>query len=144
MQKVTASNSLSSTGGCDVSRHRDIPNPADALLACWRGSAQRQMSPDDRRVVLATITPAGRALADEATTARAKIAANARWAHPMARADQADAARSAIYARLERQVDPAGQLPPDERDRLVRAAAHALSARLNNAKTRKRRHPVSG
>jgi DNA-binding MarR family transcriptional regulator len=27
------------------------------------------MSPDDRRVVLATITPAGRALADEATSA---------------------------------------------------------------------------
>jgi hypothetical protein len=75
---------------------------------------------------------------------RAKIAANARWAHPMARADQADAARSAIFARLEREVDPAGQLLPDERDRLVRAAARALSARLNNAKTRKRRYPSSG
>jgi hypothetical protein len=75
---------------------------------------------------------------------RAKIAANARWADPMARADQADAARSAIFARLEREVDPAGQLSPDERDRLVRAAARALSARLNSAKTRKRRHPSSG
>jgi hypothetical protein len=72
---------------------------------------------------------------------RAKIAANARWADPMARGDQSDAARSAIFARLERQVDPTGQLPPDERDRLVRAAARALSARLNTAKTRKRRRP---
>jgi DNA-binding MarR family transcriptional regulator len=34
-----------------------------------RGLVQRQLSPADRRVVLATITDAGRALADEATTA---------------------------------------------------------------------------
>jgi DNA-binding MarR family transcriptional regulator len=34
-----------------------------------RGLVERQMSPDDRRVVLATITPAGRAVADEATSA---------------------------------------------------------------------------
>ena len=34
-----------------------------------RGLVQRHMSPDDRRVVLAEITPAGRALAEEATTA---------------------------------------------------------------------------
>ena len=34
-----------------------------------RGLVTRQMSPQDRRVVLASVTPAGRALADEATTA---------------------------------------------------------------------------
>ena len=34
-----------------------------------RGLVQRSMSPDDRRVVLATITAAGRALAEEATAA---------------------------------------------------------------------------
>jgi DNA-binding MarR family transcriptional regulator len=34
-----------------------------------RGLARRQMDAADRRVVLATITPAGRALADEATAA---------------------------------------------------------------------------
>lgn len=34
-----------------------------------RGLVQRSMSPEDRRVVLATITPAGRALAEEATAA---------------------------------------------------------------------------
>ena len=34
-----------------------------------RDLVQRSMSPADRRVVLATITPAGRALADEATDA---------------------------------------------------------------------------
>ena len=70
---------------------------------------------------------------------RAKIAASTRWSHPMARADQADAARSAIFARLEREVDPADELPPDERALLVRAAARRLSARLNSAKARKRR-----
>jgi DNA-binding MarR family transcriptional regulator len=34
-----------------------------------RGLVQRQMSPDDRRVVLASITPSGRTLAEEATDA---------------------------------------------------------------------------
>jgi DNA-binding MarR family transcriptional regulator len=34
-----------------------------------RGLVRRQMSPEDRRVVLATITPAGRTLAEEATDA---------------------------------------------------------------------------
>ena len=69
---------------------------------------------------------------------RAKIAANARWSRPMARADQADAARSAFYARLERQVDPAGAMSPDQRALLVRAAARRLSAELNAARARKR------
>jgi hypothetical protein len=69
---------------------------------------------------------------------RAQIAANARWSRYMAREDQADAARSAIIARLEREVDPEGQLPPDERAKLVTAAARELSARLNTAKARKR------
>jgi hypothetical protein len=69
---------------------------------------------------------------------RAKIAANARWSKYMAREDQADAARSAIFARLERQVDPDGELPPDERCALVRAAGRELSARPNGAKARKR------
>jgi hypothetical protein len=69
---------------------------------------------------------------------RAKIAANARWSRPMARADQAAAARSAITARLEHQVDPAGILPPDEKATLVRSAARRLAAELNAARARKR------
>jgi hypothetical protein len=70
---------------------------------------------------------------------RARIAANTRWSRPMAREDAADTARSAFYARLERQVDPQGKLPPRERDRLVHAAARAFPARLNFAKSRKQR-----
>jgi hypothetical protein len=68
---------------------------------------------------------------------RAQIAANCRWARPMSREDQAEAARCAMRKRLEQQVDPLGELAPDERERRVRAAARALSARLNLAKARK-------
>jgi hypothetical protein len=69
---------------------------------------------------------------------RAKIAANARWSQPMARADQAETARTAIFARLEREVDPKGVLPTDKRAELVAAAARKLSAQLNAARLRKR------
>jgi hypothetical protein len=69
---------------------------------------------------------------------RAQIAANARWSRPMARADQAEAARNAIMTRLEQQVDPRGVLPLDQRAVLVQAAARQLSARLNAARARKR------
>jgi hypothetical protein len=70
---------------------------------------------------------------------RAQLAANCRWSRPMSREDQADAARSAMHQRLEQQVDPFGELPPDERDRRVRSAARALSAKLNLAKASKRK-----
>jgi hypothetical protein len=63
-------------------------------------------------------------------------AANTRWSRPMSREDQADAARTAVFRR-ECQVDPHGELPPDERDRRVHPAARALSARLNSARARK-------
>jgi hypothetical protein len=69
---------------------------------------------------------------------RAKIAANVRWSKPMARADQADAARAAIFARLERQVDPEGMLAPAERSELIQAAARALASRMAAARVRKR------
>ena len=46
----------------------------------------------------------------------------------MARARQAAAAGTAIFARLERQADPAGSLAPEERAALVRSASRRLSA----------------
>ena len=69
---------------------------------------------------------------------RARIAANARWSRPMAREDQAAAARAAIVSRLERQVDPDGTLTPEKRASLVRSAARRLGAELNAARARKR------
>jgi hypothetical protein len=74
---------------------------------------------------------------------RAKIAANARWSRPMAREDQADAARAAIYRRLEAEVDPERRLTDGERAVLVASAARRLSARLNAARTRKRSKDTS-
>jgi hypothetical protein len=68
---------------------------------------------------------------------RAKIAANARWSRYMAREDQADAARAAIFRRLEAEVDPEGRLSPSERAVLVASAARRLSAKLNAARARK-------
>ncbi len=69
---------------------------------------------------------------------RARIAANARWSRPMARADQAAAARAAIYARLEQQVEPAWALTPEERAVLIGSAGRRLGAELNAARSRKR------
>lgn len=69
---------------------------------------------------------------------RARIAANARWSRPMARDDQAAAARAAMLDRLERQVDPSRSLTPEKRAFLVRSAARRLSAELNAARARKR------
>jgi hypothetical protein len=57
----------------------------------------------------------------------------------MARTDQAVAARAAILARLERQVDPASSLTPEERSALVRSAGRRLGAELSAARARKRR-----
>jgi hypothetical protein len=50
---------------------------------------------------------------------RAQIAANARWSKHVAREDQAAVARSAIFARLEREVDP-GRHPRPSRARQTR------------------------
>ena len=69
---------------------------------------------------------------------RAQVVANARWSRPFAREDQAYLARNAFYARLESQVNPERKLPPDQRAKLVKAAAREHSARLNAAKARKR------
>jgi hypothetical protein len=69
---------------------------------------------------------------------RAQVAANARWSRPGAREQQAHAARAALFARLEREVDPARRLPPEERAALVESALHRMSAQMNAAKARKR------
>jgi len=72
----------------------------------------------------------------------AAVARQDRRERPVVTADgprrPADAARTAMTTRLEREVDPAGQLQPDQRAALARAAARRLSAQLNAAKARKR------
>lgn len=65
---------------------------------------------------------------------QAKIAADVRWSRHMAREDQVAAARAAMMKCLEREVDPDGKLPPEERAVLTKAAGRRLSAKLNAAR----------
>ncbi len=59
----------------------------------------------------------------------ARAAINTRWSRPGARRKQAVASRSAMYRQLEKQVDPDGKLPADEREKLVQSALAARMAR---------------
>jgi hypothetical protein len=93
-----------------------------------------------RRHAPSTSSEAG-VVTPEQRRLRAQIAANVRWSKYMARKDQAYLARKAFFVRLERQVDPEGKLPPDERAALILSAAREVSARLNAANARKREHP---
>lgn len=67
---------------------------------------------------------------------RVKIAANARWSRHMAREDQAVIARAAMLARLERQIDPEGKIPPKDRKVLVQTR---LRGSCRRSSTRARR-----
>jgi hypothetical protein len=61
------------------------------------------------------LTPAQRTL-------RAKAAADASWANTSDRSARTEAARRAALARFERQVDPNGELPEDERQQRAASA----------------------
>lgn len=61
------------------------------------------------------LTPAQRIL-------RAKAAADASWAATSDRAARTEPARRAALARFERQVDPDGELPEDERRQRAESA----------------------
>jgi hypothetical protein len=65
-----------------------------------------------------SLSPAQRSL-------RARIAAHTSWANTTDRAGRTAAARKAAWDRFDRQVDPDGVLPPEER---ARRAAHARKA----------------
>lgn len=84
------------------------------------------------------LTPAQRSL-------RARLAAHVSWANTADRAARTAAARKAAMDRFDRQVDPDGVLPPQER---ARRAAHArkayfarLALRSANARRARRTRP---
>ena len=83
------------------------------------------------------MTPAQRAL-------RAKLAAHASWANTTDRAARTAAARKAAHDRFEREVDPDGALPPDERARRAASARRAHFSRLALLSARKRRSRKAG
>lgn len=69
----------------------------------------------------------------------ARIAAHDRWARVPDRAAATAPARAALMAKFERQVDPDGSLPPDERAKRAEHARKAHFARLCLASARSRR-----
>ena len=84
------------------------------------------------------LTPAQRSL-------RARLAAHVSWANTADRAARTAAARKAALDRFERQVDPDGVLPAEER---IRRAAHARQAHfirmaLRSAQARRARRAIS-
>ena len=72
---------------------------------------------------------------------RNRAAAYAKWAHTADPTSATAPARSAFNARFEREVDPEGRLPLEERRRRAEYARKAYFARLAylSAKARRKR-----
>lgn len=83
---------------------------------------------DRRRAEHSTLTPSQR-------SQRARLAATSRWSKEDGSAGT-QAARSAFLDRFEREVDPDGVLPPEERARRAEAAKRAYFQRLAFARHR--------
>lgn len=75
----------------------------------------------------------------------AQIAANESWAHTADRSARTAPARAALMARFEREVDPQGTLPPDERARRAENKRRAYFQRLalKSSKARRARSVVA-
>lgn len=69
---------------------------------------------------------------------RARLAINSRWARPLAREEQAEAARAALERRFRKQVDPDGVLDEETVQVLIASARKAQSAQMHLAKARKK------
>lgn len=69
----------------------------------------------------------------------ATIAAHESWAHTPDRAKRTAPARAAMLAKFEREVDPDGTLPPEERARRAEHLRKAHFARLALKSARARR-----
>ncbi|AYF78010.1 hypothetical protein D7D52_34050 [Nocardia yunnanensis] len=77
---------------------------------------------------------------------QARIAAHASWAKTDDRAARTAKARKAMESKFEKQVDPGGVLPPDERARRAEHArkAHYTRLALKSAQARRRKSQGSG
>ena len=63
---------------------------------------------------------------------RARIAAEISWSRTADRSARTRPARQAFFHRFERQVDPDGKLPPEERARRAEYALRAYMLQLRN------------
>ncbi|MFN2489400.1 MAG: hypothetical protein ABR529_06635 [Actinomycetota bacterium] len=79
----------------------------------------------------------GRELDAAQRTLRARLAAHTRWSMHDRKAGT-EAAREAFRSRFERQVDPQGILPLEERQKRAESARRAYFARLSLASARAR------
>lgn len=70
---------------------------------------------------------------------RGKIASHVSWSRTEDRSARTAPARAAADARFEREVDPAGTLPPAERARRAEHLRKAHMARLSLASAKARR-----
>jgi hypothetical protein len=72
-----------------------------------------------------------------------RIAAHASWSRTRNRSARTQPARDAFLARFEREVDPDGTLPADQRRQRAEHALRAYMLRLakRSAEARKRRRP---
>jgi hypothetical protein len=68
----------------------------------------------------------------------ARIAAEISWARTTDRSARTRPARQAFLKRFEREVDPDGKLPPDERRRRAEHALRAHMLRLRKRATTRR------
>lgn len=68
----------------------------------------------------------------------ARIAAEVSWARTEDRSARTRPAREAFLKRFEREVDPDGKLPPDERARRANHALRAHMLRLRKRVTKSR------
>ncbi len=78
-------------------------------------------------------------LTAEQRSARARLAAHARWSQTD-RTTGTQAARSAFLRKFEEKVDPEGQLSPEERSRRAESAKKAHFTRLAMMSADARRH----
>ena len=69
---------------------------------------------------------------------RARIAAEISWSRTADRSARTRPARQAFLKRFERQVDPDGKLPPEERARRAEHALRAYMLQLRRASKIKR------
>lgn len=79
------------------------------------------------------------------TRLRASIAAHESWSRTPDRSARTAPARAALMAKFEREVDPDGTLPPDERARRAEHKRKAYFGRLalKSAKARRARAVVA-
>jgi len=76
------------------------------------------------------------------TRLRASIASHESWARTSDRSARTAPARAGLLARFEREVDPDGVLPPEERARRAEHKRKAYYARLALASAKARRARV--